>query len=254
MSREPMRIGSLFSGIGGLELGLEWAGVGHTIWQVEQDPFCRDVLAQHWPDATRFNDVREVGAHNLEPVDVICGGFPCQDVSTLGKRAGMGEGTRSGLWVEFARIIGELSPSLVIVENTRGLESLGLHLVLADLRALGYRGERSFVPACAVGAPHTRSRLFILAYASRQRVGGHWTTGATGPTAGGWSHHAGGAQGASEWRSPDAPGVQRVVDGIPTRMDRDRTRALGNAVVPHVAEVVGRRLMQLAAEQGEVAA
>jgi DNA (cytosine-5)-methyltransferase 1 len=249
-----MKIGSLFSGVGGLELGLEWAGVGHTEWQVEQDPFCRDVLAKRWPDATRFNDVREVGAHNLSPVDVICGGFPCQDVSTLGKRAGMGEGTRSGLWAEFARIIGELSPSLVIVENTRGLESLGLHLVLADLRALGYRGERSFVSACAVGAPHTRSRLFILAYASRQRVGGHRTTGATGPTASGWRHHDGGAQGTSKWGSPDAPGVQRVVDGIPTRMDRDRTRALGNAVVPQVAEVVGRRLMQLAAERVEVAA
>ena len=103
---EQVKIGSLFSGIGGLELGLEWAGVGHTVWQVERDPFCRSILARHWPSAARFDDVRTVGAHNLEPVDVICGGFPCQDISYAGKGLGLA-GERSGLWYEFARIIGE---------------------------------------------------------------------------------------------------------------------------------------------------
>jgi DNA (cytosine-5)-methyltransferase 1 len=114
-----MRIGSLFSGIGGLELGLEWSGVGHTVWQVEREPFCRAVLAKHWPAAERFDDVRTVGKANLAPVDLICGGFPCQDVSSAGKGAGLA-GERSGLWREFARILGELQPGWVVVENVAG--------------------------------------------------------------------------------------------------------------------------------------
>jgi len=246
-----VRIGSLFSGIGGLELGLEWAGVGHTVWQVERDPFCRQVLAKHWPDVTRFDDVREVGAHNLEPVDVICGGFPCQDVSTLGKRAGMSGVTRSGLWVEFARIIGELSPSFVIVENTRGLESLGLHLVLSDLRALGYRGERFSLSAQDVGADHIRSRLFVVAYSRSVGVGSYRATRQAAAVVGGGRHHRTGAAPDVGWeRWPmDRPRVLGVLNGILNGVDRNR--ALGNAVVPQVAEVVGRRLMQMAAEQAQ---
>jgi site-specific DNA-cytosine methylase len=132
-----MKIGSLFSGIGGLELGLEWAGVGRTAWQVEQDLFCQAVLAHHWPDAKRYNDVREVGAHNLEPVDVICGGFPCQDISYAGKGAGLA-GARSGLWYEFARIIGELGPQYVVVENVAALFTRGIDAVLGTLAEAGY--------------------------------------------------------------------------------------------------------------------
>ena len=242
-----MRIGSLFSGIGGLELGLEWAGVGHTVWQVEQSEFCRAVLAKHWPDAQRFDDVRTVGAHNLSPVDVLCGGFPCQDVSHLGKRAGMEVGTRSGLWHEFARIISELAPSCVIVENTIGLDSLGLAVVLADLRGLGYRGERCIIPACAVGASHARRRLFVLAYASGEFVGRNRTTGAARPLARGWGHHGGGASADERWQQwpVDRSRILRDADGFPSRVDRNR--ALGNAVVPQVAEVVGRRLLAMRA-------
>ena len=96
-----MRIGSLFSGIGGLELGLEWSGLGPTVWQVESDAFCRDVLKKHWPYTTRYTDVRDVGGTNLELVDIICGGFPCQDISAAGKGAGI-TGERSGLWKEYA--------------------------------------------------------------------------------------------------------------------------------------------------------
>lgn len=241
-----MQIGSLFSGIGGLELGLEWAGVGRTVWQVEQSGFCRGVLAKHWPDAQRFNDVREVGAHNLEPVDVICGGFPCQDVSHLGKRAGLTVGTRSGLWIEFARIIEELSPPYVIVENTIGLRSLGLESVLSDLRGLGYRGEQSVVSACAVGAPRTRKRVFVLAYASRICVGSHGATGGARQVSGCWSSHHGG-EAALFWRElrqMGRPPFVRTAHGLPSQMDRNR--ALGNAVVPQVAEVVGRRLLEIA--------
>jgi DNA (cytosine-5)-methyltransferase 1 len=159
-----LALGSLFSGIGGLELGLEWAGIGPVRWQVEQDAFCRQVLAKHWPDATRHDDVRTVGAANLEPVDVVCGGFPCQDLSTAGKRAGLA-GARSGLWSEYARVVRELRPRIVVVENVSALVGFGLDTVLGDLAALGYGAWWDCVRAADAGAPHRRERLFIVAYA-----------------------------------------------------------------------------------------
>lgn len=112
-----MTIGSLFAGIGGLELGLERAGLGPVVWQVEIDPYCRSVLARHWPNAVRYPDVQRVGSANLSPVDIICGGFPCQDVSGAGKGAGLAVGTRSGLWYEYRRIVAELAPRVVVAEN-----------------------------------------------------------------------------------------------------------------------------------------
>jgi DNA (cytosine-5)-methyltransferase 1 len=107
-------IGSLFSGIGGLELGIERALGARTVWQVEIDPFARSVLERHWPDARRHDDIRAVGSRNLDRVEVICGGFPCQDISLAGKGAGLA-GARSGLWTEMARVVGELRPRLVVV-------------------------------------------------------------------------------------------------------------------------------------------
>ena len=163
------RIGSLFSGIGGLELGLEWAGVGHTDWQVERDPFCRSVLERHWPNAKRFDDVHTVGAHNLEPVDVICGGFPCQDISYAGKGLGLA-GERSGLWYEFARIVGEMGPRFVVVENVAALLSRGIGDVLGTLSDLGYDAQWRTLRASDVGAPHRRERIFVVAYARRGNV------------------------------------------------------------------------------------
>jgi len=111
---------SLFAGIGGLELGLERAGLGTTRWQVELEPFNRKVLAAHWPDAERFADVRDVSAEDFPGCDVICGGFPCQDISSAGKGEGI-DGQRSGLWREFARLIGEIRPRIVVVENVPDL-------------------------------------------------------------------------------------------------------------------------------------
>lgn len=161
-----MRIGSLFSGIGGLELGLEWAGVGHTAWQVELDPYCRDALAHTWPDALRFADVRDVGAHNLPHVEVLCGGFPCQDVTVSGRRAGIAPGTRSGLWIEYCRIIRELRPRFAVVENVGGLRTheRGLNLVLGDLASIGYDATWSVLTAAEVGSPQERRRQFIIAW------------------------------------------------------------------------------------------
>jgi len=162
-------IGSLFSGIGGLELGLEWSGLGEVVWQVEKEPFARRVLAKHWPTVERFEDVCIVGRHCLAPVDIICGGFPCQDISFAGKGAGLA-GERSGLWREYARLVRELGPRIVIVENVSALRTRGLETVLGDLAALGYDAWWDCIPASSVGAPHQRDRLFIVGHANDERL------------------------------------------------------------------------------------
>jgi DNA (cytosine-5)-methyltransferase 1 len=159
-------IGSLFSGIGGLELGLERATGAHTVWNCEMEEFCRKVLAKHWPDATQYTDVRDID-ETVRRVDLLCGGFPCQDLSVAGSRKGLA-GERSGLWHEYARIIRLLRPRFVFVENVPALRTLvsddGLGRVLGDLAESGYDTEWDCVPAAAVGAPHVRDRIFILAW------------------------------------------------------------------------------------------
>src|SRR5262245_40776069 len=157
-----LTFGSLFAGIGGIDLGLERAGM-RCAWQVEIDDYATKVLTKHWPDVPKFRDVRSVGAHNLPTVDLIAGGFPCQDISASGPRTGI-DGERSGLWREFARIIGELRPRYVLVENVADLIYRGIERVLGDLAGHGYDAEWEIIPACAFGAPHTRERMFILAY------------------------------------------------------------------------------------------
>ena len=159
---QPITFGSLFAGIGGLDLGLERAGMACR-WQVEIDDYCCQVLAKHWPTVERYEDVRTVGIRNLESVDLICGGFPCQDISSAGKRAGI-EGQRSGLWSEFYRIICELRPRYVLVENVAALLVRGMDRVLGNLADGGYDAEWDCIPAAAVGAPHIRYRVFILAH------------------------------------------------------------------------------------------
>ncbi len=165
-----LTFGSLFSGIGGMDLGLERAGM-RCAWQVEIDEYARRVLAMHWPDTARFADVRAVGAAELQRVDCIAGGFPCQDISNAGKRAGI-DGERSGLWAEFARIIREVRPRYVLVENVAALLGRGLERVLGDLAASGFDAEWDCIPAAALGAPHRRDRLFLVAYAQRD-IGRH---------------------------------------------------------------------------------
>ncbi len=167
------RIGSLFSGIGGLDLGVEAATGGATVWQVEADAWCRGVLARHWPDARRYDDARTAGTEGveLEPVDIIAGGFPCQDVSVAGKRAGITGGERSGLWREFARIVRVVRPRFVLVENVAGLLSMEFGHVLGDLAALGFDAEWGVFRASDAGAPHRRERVFVLAVAHPERRG-----------------------------------------------------------------------------------
>lgn len=155
-------IGSLFSGIGGLELGLERAGLGPVAWQAEMDPWCRRVLTHHWPHARRFGSVQEVKHGQASRVSVVCGGFPCQPVSVAGKRRGADDDR--WLWPEMRRVIAELDPEWVVIENVPGLRTKGLGGVLADLAALGRDAEWIDLRASDVGAPHRRARLFVVAH------------------------------------------------------------------------------------------
>jgi DNA (cytosine-5)-methyltransferase 1 len=263
-----LRTLDLFSGIGGFSLGLERTGGFKTVAFCEIDPFCRRVLAKHWPEVPIHEDVRELTGARLAAdgiaVDVICGGFPCQDVSFAGKRAGL-EGARSGLWGEYRRIIGEIRPGFVIVENVPGLLSLGLGTVLGDLAALGLDAVWDCVPASAVGAPHRRDRVWLVAHANGQ--GKH--DGAIHAEMGGASQlvadaagsrqqkhprrsagrvHGGdgrfGACGGGDGRDHDwsvEPAVGRVANGVPSRVDR--LRSLGNSVVPQIPELIGNAIL-----------
>jgi DNA (cytosine-5)-methyltransferase 1 len=160
-----MTFGSLFAGIGGIDLGLERAGM-HCEWQVEIDDYARQVLAKHWPSVRRWRDVRTFPPEPAKAwrCDLVCGGFPCQDISNAGRKVGI-DGKRSGLWSEFARILGIVQPRYVLVENVPALTLRGLHRVLGDLAQLGFDAEWDRIPAASVGAPHRRWRLFIVAYA-----------------------------------------------------------------------------------------
>lgn len=160
-----MRYGSLFTGVGGFDLGFERAGM-ECVWQVEFDKACQSVLKKHWSEVELFDDVRTVGKHNLEPVDVICGGFPCQDVSIAGKRAGLA-GERSGLWSEFARIIDELEPKWVVIENVPGLLSSNrgrdFATVIRWLAERGYGVAWRILDSQYFGVAQRRRRVFIVA-------------------------------------------------------------------------------------------
>jgi DNA (cytosine-5)-methyltransferase 1 len=160
-----LTVGSLFSGVGGFDMGLENAG-HRVLWQVEKDAQAASVLRRHWPDVQLHEDVRNVGGSNLAPVDLICGGFPCQDLSVAGRRAGL-DGARSGLWHEFHRIVGELVPRWVLVENVPGLRSSAggrdLAVILRGLAGLGYVGAWRSLDSRHFGVAQRRERVFLLA-------------------------------------------------------------------------------------------
>lgn len=166
-----LSVGSLFSGAGLCDLGLHMAGLKHLFF-CESDAFCRSILARHWPDVPIYKDVRDVSGLTAPKVDVLAGGFPCQDVSSAGGRLGIKQGTRSGLWYEYARIISEMRPRYAIIENVKGLLSNGIWVVLSELAAIGYDAEWTCLPAAAVGAPHIRQRIFIVAYPDGVRADG----------------------------------------------------------------------------------
>jgi DNA (cytosine-5)-methyltransferase 1 len=248
-----LRVLSLFAGIGGFDLGLERTGGFETVAFCEIDPFCRRVLAKHWPGVPCYDDVRTLTAERLGSdgieIDVIAGGFPCQDISNAGKRAGL-DGERSGLWQEYARLIGELRPGFVVVENSAALLRLGMGRVFGSLASLSYDAVVHAIPASAVGAPHPRDRAWIIAHDNAvRRKRGDGATRIIEP-----------GRGRAAFREPsprpwgDAlPGVCRVVHGVPTRLDRLRVAALGNAVVPQIPELIGRAILA-SLEQDRIAA
>jgi DNA-cytosine methyltransferase len=164
-----LTFGSLFAGIGGFDLGFERAGF-QCKWQVEIDDYATKILERHWPEVHRERDIRQCGRHNLERVDCIIGGFPCQDISYAGKGAGL-DGARSGLFFEAIRLVCELRPRAVVLENVAGLLTRGLDRVLGTLAEVGFDAEWHCIPAAAVGAPHIRDRVFVLAYAKGERHG-----------------------------------------------------------------------------------
>jgi len=255
-----MRVLDLFSGIGGFSLGLERAGM-QTVAFCEIEPYPRAVLRKHWPNVPCYDDIRTLTADRLRAdgivPNVICGGFPCQDISVAGGGAGINEGTRSGLWSEYARLIGEIRPQYVIVENVSALLGRGLDRVLGDLAQIGYDAEWHCIPASAVGAPHRRDRIWIVANPSgrrlcEQREGQIQQSGRAQIVR---SSKIVGYPIEQELRDAcdnrgwlSEPNVGRVANGVSSRSHR--LKCLGNAVIPQIPEIIGRAIMSVH-NQGE---
>ena len=294
-----MTVGSLCAGIGGFDLGFERAGM--TVrWQVEIDPFCRKVLTKHWPNVKRYEDLTTLTGDELEPVDLVCAGFPCQPVSVAGARKGQAD--ERWIWPHIARLLGVLRPRWVVLENTPGLFTAGSRFiespestfgaVLGDLAALGFDCEYETVSAQDLGAPHLRKRVWIVAHARHSGVlqrrlsgdveeqgvfaGGVLCDGvqsgegeqreSVADADGGRLDRIGqpqqrplqsasgdqsdrrrtlgrffDAEIGGEWEVE--PNIRRISHGVPNR--GDRLKGLGNAIVPQIAEWIGRRIIEV---------
>lgn len=237
-----LTLGSLFSGIGGIDLGFERAGF-KTAWQVEINDYCRKVLELRFPHAERFADIRQCGAHNLIPVDVIAGGFPCQDVSYAGFGAGLA-GSRSGLFYELARVVSELGPQVVVLENVAALLTRGLREVLGTLADLGLDAEWGTVSGCSMGETHPRQRLFVVAYSNGfDGWTRFWDSDARkrGPIQAldGFAR----ARSRAKARMANPSSLYGGADGVPFGMERNR--AIGNAVAPSVALALALRVRRM---------
>jgi DNA (cytosine-5)-methyltransferase 1 len=305
-----LTVGSLFSGIGGLDLGLERAGM-KVIWQSEIDPYCNKVLKKHWPEVPNHGNIKDINWETVERPNVICGGYPCQPFSTAGKRRGTDDPRHLWPWVRTA--ISELRPDYAILENVRGHLSMGGIQVIGELAQIGYDAEWRVVSAAGLGAPHRRDRLIIVAYPAElfsngsnnyagvslepkkiselgddsrsTRMADTYDTRSRTPnseleqqgapskqerqTVVAWN---GVSRRSTDMANTDGrrqqeryeekrrlpvfsqvstgkydsqwevePDVGRVANGVPSRVDR--LRGLGNAVVPQVAEYVGRLIV-----------
>lgn len=232
----------LFAGIGGFALGAEWAGLqfdGHYFSEV--DPYAIRVYQARFPDAIPLGDIRGIrGADLPEGEWIIAGGFPCQDISVAGKGAGLA-GERSGLWFEYARIIGELRPRFALMENVGALAFRGLDAVLGSLAALGYDAEWQDIRASDVGAPHRRERIWIVAYPGSIGLEGDFR-GIDVQEQGGAIRTVGRRKG-QPWDNLPSPRFCRGDDGVPARVDR--LRCLGNAIVPQIAELIFRQIKNM---------
>lgn len=228
-----MKHGSLFSGIGGFDWAAECAGIP-TLWQVEINPFCRRVLEEHFPFAKRFEDIKSLNGGELDSVDIISGGFPCQPFSRARGARREGINDERYLWPEMERIVRKVRPSWVIVENVPGIDDqeLVVDTISADMEAIGYQvGPALEIPAYCIGSPQMRERIWIVAHANRfrqqkrrrierlsrkERIETHTCM-------------------QNDWppRFGEIPGVPGMADGIPDRVDR--VKAIGNSIVPHIA-------------------
>ncbi len=266
-----MTHGSLFTGIGGFDLGFERAGI-KTLWQVEQDKHCIEVLVNHWQNIKRYTDVKGVGKHNLQTVDIISGGFPCQDVSVAGKRGGL-QASRSGLFFEAARIIEELQPIWFVLENVPGLFSSNkgedFKTIITSLSELGYCVAWRVLDSKYFGVPQERRRVFIVGSLGNEssaeilfedftQIEQSYEREAPPqtlvPVAINPYQHGSSGIGISRTvhtldSRPDrivlAPfNPDRVGDitGVPKRMGGHRYRMIGNAVTVQVAEWIGKRI------------
>lgn len=253
-----LRTLDIFSGIGGFSVGLERTDGFETVAFCEIEPFPSKVLKRRWSHVPRYEDVRTLTAERLAAdgisVDVMCGGFPCHEVSSAGNGEGLA-GARSGLWFEYERLIEEICPEIVIIENSAFLRSRGLETVLGAFASLGYSVVWHCIPASHIGAPHERDRIWIVAaHAESDRCRPGWERRFTDclsrlSDAPRWNPANSNRQptvGASvSWRElsawPNEPALLGVGNGVSDRLDR--VRALGNAVVPQIPELIGRALL-----------
>lgn len=255
----------LFSGIGGFSLGLERTGGFETVAFCEIEPFPRKVLSKHWPDVPIYEDVHNVTKERLDAdgifPDVITAGFPCQDVSNAGNQGGIGAETRSGLWSQCARLVGELLPDFAIFENVTALLTgdggRWFSRVLCDLASLGYDAEWHCIRASAIGARHHRDRVWIICRPAKSKL----STDTSGKRLPGFSKVSDGTETRRpiiarrsisraldhntrhrNWNEPE-PGICRVSNGIPDGVHR--IKGLGNAVVPQIPELIGKAIIEI---------
>ena len=254
-------VGSLFSGVGGIEIGFEKEGF-KSEWFIENEPYAKAVLKKRFPETIIYDDVTKINFRTVRKVDVLTGGFPCQDISGAGKKVGI-EGSRSSLWRYYLEAIRILRPRVAFIENVSALAIRGLNVVLADLAKIGYDVEWYNISASAVGAFHQRERIFIIAYPNRNRESDESLNEGAGQRIMGEVPNSecfrSSKQGESRrslhpeknkdweasrfnddgiWRAE--PELGRVADGIPNRVDR--IKCLGNAVVPQCAEVFAKAI------------
>ena len=274
-----LRILDLFSGIGGFSKGFEATGFFETISFVENEPYCQAVLKHHWPEVPVLGDIKNVKAEDLPTrPDVICGGFPCQPFSQAGRQQAQDDPRH--LWPEMFRLIRECRPTWVVGENVVGLIRLGLDEVLADLESEGYATRTFNIPACSVGAPHLRQRLWIVAHSDSEsepdgsfagnagqrqlgfefvadskskRYGGRGgkergikqgvvlSKKSKGRTVGREAEGCGESYRAEQWWEVE-PNVGRLVDGLPNRIPQ--LRALGNSIIPQIAQKIGQAIKE----------
>lgn len=288
MNSGKLKTLSLFSGIGGIDKGLEESGFFETVAFCEIDKDCHKILNKHWPEVPIYEDVKNLDLVSLqhigiEKIDAIVGGFPCQDVSVAGKQKGLIDGkgntTRSGLWFEYKRLIKEIRPRYVIIENVRNLLSNGFATVLKDLYEIGYDAEWHVISARDVGAPHLRERLWIIAYPNceflreqsrgsggkdRKNSGivGNYGEERNTPTPDPYNFRLWrpftSKEEKSEWWAERTLGLRdrwetessicRVANGLPSglhtpeRVRKQRIRQLGNAVVPQILTIIGKAI------------